>query len=86
MDNSYDLPRDVFGLDEKRPERVVKKKIVKRKHNGSISEVRYILTLLILGYVATERLRPWEWRPESINCRIVRIKTCWMLINEIAAA
>lgn len=42
VDDSYDLPLDVFGPDEKRPERLVKKKVVKRKHNGSFSEVRCI--------------------------------------------
>lgn len=39
--SSYDLPPDVFGPDEKRPERAMKKKIIKRKQNGGISEVRY---------------------------------------------
>ena len=55
MDDSYDLPLDVFGPDEKRPERVVKKKIVKRKQNGSINEVRCKKILLIPIYAAIKR-------------------------------
>lgn len=35
--SSYDLPLDVFGPDEKRPERTVKKKLVKKRtlENGA---------------------------------------------------
>ena len=40
--NSYDLPLDVFGDGEKRPERVAKKKFMKRKPNGSGTEVCYM--------------------------------------------